>query len=82
MGIGGSTGDARINYRYQLTFQKEGVVLSGDKQTTGKWWVARDIVYISIPGWKNNISVAAVFISDGKVEFRDPISNKLWLAQY
>lgn len=81
-GLGSLTGDARVNYRYQLTFQREGVVLSGDRGTVGKWWVTRDIFYISIPGWKNSISVAAVFVADEKIEFRDPISNEPWLVQY
>ncbi len=80
-GIGEASGDTRVNYRYQLAFKPDGIVLSGDREGAGRWSIVGDAIHISIPGWRNPISVANVFVSNGKVEFRSSV-GQAWLTQY
>lgn len=81
MGIGESTGDRRINFRYQLAFKRDGIVLSGDREVAGTWSIVENALQIRIPGWRNATSIAYVFVSNGKVEFRNS-AGQAWLTQY
>lgn len=80
-GIGEATGDRRVNYRYQLAFKPDGIVFSGDREVAGTWSIVENAIHISIPGWRNSTSIAKVFVSNGKVEFRSS-TGQAWLTQY